>query len=137
MEVHQLAYVVAVADHGSFTRAAAALHVSQSGVSMQVALLERELGVRIFERGTRRVTPTHSGVSVIAAVRQALAGLDQIRQTASDLTGLLRGTLRMGAVAGLIWSPLLDALASFRARHPEVGLRRPGRMHQMSSILDF
>src|SRR4051794_11744602 len=118
MEVHQLRYAVAIADQGSFTAAAGALQISQSGVSAQVARLERELGVSLFDRGTRAVRLTDAGERLIEQMRVVLLALDDIRVIASDVTGLLRGSVRVGAVAGLSWPPFLDALAAVHRDHP-------------------
>ncbi|MGV1009049.1 MAG: LysR family transcriptional regulator [Dermatophilaceae bacterium] len=117
MEVHQLRYAVAVADEGSFTAAAAALHVSQSGVSAQVARLEHELGLDLFERGARTVTTTPAGGQLLARMRGVLAALEDIQSAADEHLGLLRGRARIGAVAGLSWPAFLDALAGIRAQH--------------------
>lgn len=122
MEVHQLRYAVAVADEGSFTAAAAALHVSQSGVSAQVARLERELGLDLFERSPRTVTTTPAGDELIARMRGVLTALEDIRSTAGQHLGLLRGRARIGAVAGLSWPAFLDALAGLRAQHQGLGI---------------
>jgi DNA-binding transcriptional LysR family regulator len=117
MEVHQLRYAVAVADEGSFTAAAEVLHVSQSGVSAQVARLEHELGLQLFERGARHVTPTPAGDQLLGRMRGVLAALEDIRSTADQHLGLLRGHARIGAVAGLSWPAFFDALAALRAQH--------------------
>jgi DNA-binding transcriptional LysR family regulator len=117
MEVHQLRYAVAVADAGSFTAAAEALHVSQSGVSAQVARLERELGLDLFHRGARTVTTTPAGDQLLVRMRGVLAALEDIRSTAGQHLGLLRGRARIGAVGGLSWPAFLDALAGLRTRH--------------------
>lgn len=118
--MHQLRYAAAVADAGSFTAAAQALHVSQSGISAQVARLESELGLRLFERGGRRVVTTPAGEQLLVRIRGVLAGLDDIRSVASQHLGLLRGRARVGAVAGLSWPVFLDALAGLRTTHQEL-----------------
>lgn len=121
MEVHQLRYVLAIADSGSFTEAAARLGISQSGVSSQILKLERELGVTLFERG-RGTRVTEAGQRVIDRIRAAVASIDEVTAAAGDLTGLLRGTVRVGAVAGLAWPPFLEALATVHADHPGLDL---------------
>lgn len=123
MEIHQLRYATAVADTGSFTAAAEAVNVSQSGVSTQVQKLERELGVTLFDRSGRRVSLTADGERMLPAVRDALRALDGIRTTADDLRGLLRGTLRVGTVSGLTWPRLFDALGDLRTTHPGLEIR--------------
>lgn len=123
MELHQLRYVVEVARRGSFTAAAQALHVSQSGVSAQVAKLERELGVRLFTRGARMATPTAEGAALIPHAHTALAAVSQIDSTAADLAGLVRGEVRAGTVVGCTIPGYLAAFAAFRDAHPQIAVR--------------
>src|SRR6185437_16949838 len=122
MEFHQLRYAVAVADSGSFTAAAATLHVSQSGVSAQVGRLEQELGVQLFERSARRVTITPAGADLLDRMRTTLATLDDVRSVADEVLGLLRGSVRLGAVAGLGWPAFLDAIEQVHDAHPQLAL---------------
>lgn len=137
MEVHQLRYAVAVADAGSFTAAAAALHVSQSGVSAQVGRLEHELGIRLFDRSGRRVTVTAAGSDLLDRMRDALDALGEVRSAADDVLGLVRGSVRLGAVAGLGWSAFLDALEQVHSDHPglELSLREGNSTALQSDIL--
>ncbi|GAA4164400.1 LysR substrate-binding domain-containing protein [Gryllotalpicola daejeonensis] len=123
MELHQLRYVLAVVEQGSFTAAAAAVRVHQSGVSTQVQKLERELGVTIFDRSARRVTLTPEGERVVAQARAAVAAVDEVAETANALRGLVIGSLRVGTVTGFAWGPLFDALADIHAQHPGVDIR--------------
>src|SRR5215475_1922505 len=119
MELHQLAYLVAVADEGSFTRAAEKLLVSQPGVSAQIRRLERELGEELLDRSDRLVRPTAVGAAVLPHARAALAAVDGARLAVSELTGLLRGRAALGTVT----SPGVDLaglLADFHDRHPMV-----------------
>lgn len=138
MEIHQLRYAVAIADHGSFTAAAAAVQTSQSGVSAQVARLERELGVTLFERSSRPVRLTDAGRRLIEQMRTVLATVDDIAVIASDVTGLLRGAVRVGAVAGLGWPPFLEALAAVHRDHPglELSLREGVSGELQQAVLD-
>jgi DNA-binding transcriptional LysR family regulator len=123
MELHQLRYALAVLDTGSFTAAAARVRVSQSGVSAQVQKLERELGVALFDRSARRVEVTAEGVRLVPALRAAVAAVDGIRDLASELHGLVIGSLTVGTVAGLTWPVLFDAIAEVHSAHPGVDLR--------------
>jgi DNA-binding transcriptional LysR family regulator len=122
MEVHQLRYAVAVADSGSFTAAAAALNVSQSGVSAQVGRLEHELGVRLFERSARRVTVTPAGIDLLDRMRHALAAIADVPSVADEVLGLVRGSVRLGSVAGLGWPAFLDAVEQVHDAHPQLAL---------------
>lgn len=72
MELHQLKYFVAVAEQGSFTRAAILLHVAQPGVSAQIQRLEREMGYPLFERTGRTVRLTAAGQLLLSYARAAL-----------------------------------------------------------------
>lgn len=122
MEVHQLRYLVAVVDAGSFTAAADRLHVAQSGLSAQVAKLERELGCRLLERVPRGVRPTAAGAEVLPRARAALAALAAVSEAAQQHAGLLRGEVRVGLVRGGVMTSVLDPLATFRAEHPAVAV---------------
>jgi LysR family transcriptional regulator, hydrogen peroxide-inducible genes activator len=72
VDLHQLRYVTAIADHRSFTRAAAALYVTQPWLSYAIARLESELGERLFVRLPREVVPTAAGQVFIDSARLAL-----------------------------------------------------------------
>jgi DNA-binding transcriptional LysR family regulator len=119
MELHQLAYVVAVAEERSFTRAAAREHVAQPGVSAQVRRLERELGQPLFQRGPGPVTLTAAGEAVLPLARAALAAAASVRVAVDELAGLVRGRVALGVVPS-ISGRLADALAGFHADHPGV-----------------
>jgi len=122
MELHQLRYLVAVVEEGSFTAAAARVHVSQSGVSAQVAKLEQDLGQRLLERGPRSLRLTAAGEAVLPIARAVLAGVDRIGEVSDEFSGVVRGRVRMGMIRGCSIPPFLDALAKFRLGHPGVEL---------------
>ena len=75
MEIRQLRYIAVLAEELNFTRAAARLHISQPPLSLQIAQLERELDVRLFDRNNRRVTLTEAGEAFLNDVRALLASL--------------------------------------------------------------
>src|SRR4051794_30913770 len=120
MELHQLRYVVAVAEEGSFTAAAQRELVAQPAVSAAVRTLERELGVQLFRRGRSGAQPTEAGVAVLAHARAALAAVAATRDVADEVTGLLRGRVAVGMVVGCTSTVLADLLADFAAAHPAV-----------------
>jgi DNA-binding transcriptional LysR family regulator len=122
MELRQLEYFVAVAEEANFTRAAARVHISQSGVSAQVSRLERELGASLIDRSGRTATLTAAGAAVLDLARQALASADAVRQTVEEINGLLRGRLSLGMVTGCTITPLFDAVCGFATAHPGVEL---------------
>jgi DNA-binding transcriptional LysR family regulator len=116
--------VEAVARHRHFTRAAEELHVAQSALSHQVRRLEAELGTELFERTSRRVSPTEAGEAVAARARRILAEVEGTREEVDELRGVLRGRISIGALlpAGEIDVPRL--VARFSEAHPgiEVGI---------------
>jgi LysR family transcriptional regulator, transcription activator of glutamate synthase operon len=125
VELRQLRSVEAVARHRHFTRAAEELHLAQSALSHQIRRLEQELGTLLFERTSRRVTPTDAGLAVAARARRVLAEVDAAREEVDELRGVLRGRIWIGPLvpAGDLDVPGL--LARFSRAHPgvEVGLR--------------
>ncbi len=120
MELHQLRYVVAVAEEGSFTAAAQRERVAQPAVSAAVRTLERELGVPLFRRGRSGAQPTEAGTAVLVHARAALAAVAAARDVADEVTGLLRGRVDVGMVVGCTSTVLADLLADFSAAHPAV-----------------
>ncbi|WP_243718195.1 LysR family transcriptional regulator [Actinomadura sp. 7K534] len=76
MELRHLRYFVAVADHLSFTRAAQHLHLAQQSLSQQIAALERDLGIRLFDRDTRGTRLTQAGQVFLPEARAVLARAD-------------------------------------------------------------
>jgi LysR family transcriptional regulator, transcription activator of glutamate synthase operon len=122
MELRQLRYLDAVARHRSFTRAALDAHVAQSALSQQVGRLERELGVELLRRTTRRVEVTEAGELVLARARRALAEVDGVRADLDALQGLVRGTLRLGGLPPV--GPVHPAalIADFSRAHPELAI---------------
>lgn len=120
MELRQLQYFAAVAQEGSFTRAAARLHVAQPGVSAQVRKLEAELGEELLDRSGGRVRPTAAGAAVLPHARAALAAVGAVRDTIDDLRGLVRGRVAVGMVSSYPSAVLPDLLAGFSGLHPDV-----------------
>lgn len=96
MNLRDLEYLVAVADHRHFGRAAEACFVSQPTLSTQVRKLEGELGVELFERNPRRITLTEVGREVVDHARSVLAEADTIRSVARRSTDPESGSIRLG-----------------------------------------
>ncbi|OBK22855.1 LysR family transcriptional regulator [Mycobacterium asiaticum] len=121
MNLQQLRYVLAVAETGSFTRAADSLFVVQSALSQQVRKLEDELGIPVFNRTTRSVSLTPAGEALLPLLRQVIAGVDQIAIDAQALRGTVAGRLTVGMME--IPSESLDVsalMATFHERYPDV-----------------
>jgi DNA-binding transcriptional LysR family regulator len=136
VELRQLATFVAVAEEGSFTRAADRLHVVQSAVSAGVRNLEKELGVMLFDRSTHRVKLTDAGRALLPEARATLAAAQAARDAVDEARGGLRGTVVLGTMQaqGMRAIDLAGILASFRAEHPavEVEIRHVGGSSEMA-----
>lgn len=122
MDLRQLRYLDAVATARSFTAAALDLHVAQSALSQQIAKLERELGVELLRRTTRRVEVTEAGQVVLERARRAMAEADAIREDLDALRGLVRGSLKIGGVPPVSGLHPAQLIAEFAAQHPGVDL---------------
>ena len=122
MELRQLRYLDAVARHRSFTQAARDLYIAQSALSQQVGRLERELGVELLRRTTRRVEVTEAGELVLTRARRALAEVDGVRADVDALQGLMRGTLRIGGVPPIGRTHPAALIAEFTRAHPGVAV---------------
>ena len=122
MDVRQLEYFVAVAEELSFTRAAARCHVVQSALSYQIARLERENAVVLFERTSRSVRLAPGGDLLLVRARRVLAELDLARAELAELAGVVTGRLRLGMIGSATQAaPAVElALAEFHRRHPAV-----------------
>lgn len=137
MELRQLVYFEAVVRHGGFTRAAEALRVAQPAVSAQIAKLERELGLPLLHRTTRRVRLTDAGELVLGRVRRILAEIDGVRDDTTEHAGAYGGRVRIGAIQALDPFDLAGALAAFRRARPGVTLElRTGRTAELAVALD-
>jgi DNA-binding transcriptional LysR family regulator len=122
MELRQLEYFAAVADEANFTRAAARVHISQSGVSAQVRALEKELGAELFDRSGRTARLTEVGREALPYAKAALDAAAGLRQTVDQVQGLVRGHLTIGMITGCEVKPLFAALADFHRAHPAIEL---------------
>jgi LysR family hydrogen peroxide-inducible transcriptional activator len=117
MNLRDLRYLLAVAEHGHFGRAAEACGISQPTLSVQVRKLEQLLGVALFERSSKLVAPTAACERLIGHVRAAVAEADAILSVARDLRDPLAGRLRLGIIPTLapyllplVFAPLRQAL---------------------------
>jgi DNA-binding transcriptional LysR family regulator len=120
MELHQLEYLVAVAEEASFTKAAARVHIAQPGVSAQIRRLERELGHALFDRSGGSVRVTDAGARVLPLARAALAAVHEIAGIAEQLRGVLRGRVAVGMMPSCPPDVITGTLAAFHDEHPGV-----------------
>jgi LysR family transcriptional activator of glutamate synthase operon len=137
VELRQLVYFDAVVREGGFTRAARQLHVAQPAISAQIKQLETELGVVLLERQVRPPALTHAGRVFHARARLVLAQIEAARSEMLELSAVVRGKVRVGATPVLGSLDLAAAMASFRRRHPGVGLTmRSGLVDELVAQLD-
>ncbi|WP_235911954.1 LysR family transcriptional regulator [Mesorhizobium xinjiangense] len=117
-----LMQAAAVAEHLNFRHAAAALGVSQSGLSQRIKQLEEDLGVLLFERRHRGVTVTEAGERFLRDVAVGIGQLDHAVKMAGMVAGGELGRLRIGLVGVLISHALADLLARFRDSYPRIAV---------------
>lgn len=121
MDIRQLSALLAVADHGSFSGAARALHTVQSNISTRVSRLETELGAELIDRETRALTP--EGTVVAERARRIQAEVDSILPDITALKEHVLGQARMGLIGTTArWLTAL-LLTSVRESHPLINLR--------------
>jgi DNA-binding transcriptional LysR family regulator len=122
----QLKAFLAAIDLGSFTAAAVELDSAQASVSELVARLERELGVKLFVRGGRRLTPTDAALALRAHAEQAVSAIDNGLETVRALHALEGGTCTFGVLRNAAYYDLSDLVERFHAQHPNVKVRLVG-----------
>ena len=122
MDLRDLSCVVGLADTGSFTRAAAALHIDVSTLSRRIGNLENELGALLFERNRAGLLLTSSGREVLQLARRALADVDTIRALASQNGRAAWGDLRLATQMSTLGPKMRAALLAWRKDHPNVQL---------------
>lgn len=123
MTITQLEYVIAVDTHGNFLTAAEKCSVSQPALSMQIQKLERELGIRIFDRSRQPVVATEIGVRVIQQAREVLKQCCRLTEIVNeDKKGELTGQLRIGIIPTIAPYVLPLFLVDFMKNHPKINI---------------
>jgi len=122
LSLRQLSYFAMVADLENLTLAATELHVAQPSLSVQIRLMEREVGVALFERLPRGVALTPAGRELLPIARQILGDAERLHRVARELADTDGGTLRIGATpsASAVLAP--EATARFHSAYPNVTL---------------
>jgi len=122
MDLKQLRYFQAVAEAGSFTRAAQQLHVAQPAVSMGIRKLEEQLGLLLFQRQERKVRLTDEGQRLRQHAERILQAVDDAALEMAELRGLSQGEVRVGipSMLGSYFFPPI--LMAFRHRYPTLKL---------------
>ena len=122
MEIHQLRYFVAVAEEGSFSRAAAREHVAQPSLSQQIQKLEAEMDQRLFDRLSRSVVVTEAGKCLLEYARKILVEIAEARRCLDDLKRDIAGRLTVGAIPTMAPYVLPKLIGKFQTRYPKVDL---------------
>ena len=119
MEFHQLRYFIAAAEDLSISAAAKRLHVTQPALSRQVAVLEAELGVPLFDRIRKRIHLTEAGRFFLPKARQIVCDAETGAQQLREQFGKARRTLRLGFLTPFLDDLVAPAVREFRQRHPK------------------
>ncbi len=127
MTIQQLQYVLAAIEHGSFSAAAAALHLAQPSLSEQVRRLEAELGVTLFQRVGRGLVLTEAGRALRPHAEAALAAVDRARESVGAIRELRGGLASFGTFGTARTYLGADLVEDFRHSHPDVRVRLVGQ----------
>ena len=136
MELRQVEYVLAVAEAGGFTAAAAVLNVAQPSLSQSVRVLEAELGVELFHRVGRGVALSDAGAAFVAAARQVRRDVAELRDSVAAVRDVVAGELEIAALPTLAVDPLAPLIGEFRRAHATVAVRLidPGETGPAESV---
>ncbi|GAA2224741.1 transcriptional regulator CynR [Streptomyces amakusaensis] len=122
LELRHLRYLLAVAEHGNFTRAAEDLRISQPTLSQQIKQLERAVGVQLLDRTGRSVRLTDAGETYVRYARRALRDLAAAERAVLDVADLSRGSLRLAVTPTFTAYLIGPLIAELRTRHPGITL---------------
>lgn len=120
METRHLRHFMAVIDHGSVTAAAQWLGIAQPALSQSIGRMEKELGVRLFDRSRRGASPTLAAQAIVDDVRTSLARIDAATRRARDISHGYAGQLTIGFVSSALFQTLPRALRALRRKAPNV-----------------
>jgi len=127
LELQQLRQVIALAQHGSFVRAAAALHISQPALSRSIRNLERRFGSELFLRSSSGIVPTDLGRLYVERARDVLRLADELDREAVTHGTLGSGRVAVGGGPYPLESFLGPAAARFVAQHPKISVQLVSR----------
>ncbi len=122
MDINTLKAFVAVAETGSFSLAAERIFLTQSAVSKRIAVLEEELGVKLFDRIGKSTSLNETGRNLLPRAINMLQEMEDIRRSISNLSGDVTGVLTMGISHHIGLHRIPSILRRFRQRHPNVQL---------------
>ncbi|WP_338731235.1 LysR family transcriptional regulator [Mangrovimonas cancribranchiae] len=123
MTITQLYYVLAVAEHQNFTKAAQSCFVTQPTLSMQIQKLEEELDVLIFDRGKKPIELTEVGKKIVLQARNIVNESDRIQDIVDQQKGFIGGEFRLGIIPTIMPTLLPMFLKTFIKKHAKVKLK--------------
>ncbi len=122
MTLQELKYLVALADHGHFGKAAEACFISQSTLSTQIKKLEDYLGIALLDRSLKRIVPTPMGSEIVISARRIIQEAEHIRALAQHAQAPMARTIHLGVIPTLAPYYLPHALTLVHAQHPHLRL---------------
>lgn len=122
MDIAALKAFVAVAESGSFSKAAEVVFISQPAISKRIASLETELGTPLFDRIGRKIQLTEAGAALLQRAHTILMAVEDAQRSIANLTGQVSGTLSMAASHHIGLHRLPNALKAFNQQYPQVHL---------------
>ncbi len=122
MTTQQLTYVIAVAECQSISKAAEKLYVTQPSLSQYIHSLEKQLGIKLFDRSVTPIKLTDAGALYVEWARKLLAMEESMNNALSDLMGLETGSVRIGASSFRVRCLLARSIAAFHAKYPGIHL---------------
>lgn len=122
MELRQLKYALALAEERNFSRAAKKLHLAQPSLSQQIIKLEKQLGVRLFERRPGDLRLTYAGQRFVEQASKIVDQVEQLKQEMLDVAQSAKGQLIIGALPITGARLLPQALRQFKAEFPGIDL---------------
>ena len=137
MDIRQLKYFMAIVEEGQISRAARRLHMAQPPLSLQLKMLEEELGVQLIERNTKSLRLTEAGHALYQRAEQIIGLVDTTAKEISEFDKGLRGTLGIGSPPGIGHLYMPPRIAEFHEHYPEVNFRwREGNTYRVLELLD-
>lgn len=137
MDIRQLKYFMAIVEEGQISRAAKRLHMAQPPLSLQLKMLEENLGVQLIERTTKSLRLTEAGHALYQRAEQILGLVDTTTKEIREFDQGLRGTLGIGSPPGIGHLYMPPRLAEFHARFPEVTFQwREGNTYRVLELLN-
>ncbi len=122
-EISDLRLLCQLVEAGNLSNAARRIDSSTPALSRRLGAMESRLGVQLFQRSSRRFTPTQEGATLYERARSILVAVDEAEAEASARDGAVRGTLRVGAPMQLGLHLIAPLISRFSARHPSVDLQ--------------